>query len=242
MYYFISAAGTKGHFTKKNLRLISQSLLKEQKKYNLLLSGGDTTYSKSLSFSVTTIGFTNDIVKRNNASINDDIYVTGNIGDSFMGLNIIKNKIRLKGNQKKYFINKFYCPELPYKLTEKILIIANSSIDVSDGLFTDLKRMINNQKLSFELYLDKIPTSNKLNIYLKKHKKKKIDYVFNGDDYQILFTSPKKNRNLINSISIKTNHKITLIGQINKNTKKNRVLIGKKEQILPKSVGYSHKF
>ena len=83
-YYFISGSGNKNQFTKKNLRLISKSLNQEQKKYNIKLSGGDTTNSNKVSFSITTIGFSKNIIERNKARLNDDIYVTGNIGDSFL--------------------------------------------------------------------------------------------------------------------------------------------------------------
>ena len=91
-YYFISGSGNKNQFTKKNLRLISKSLNQEQKKYNIKLSGGDTTNSNKVSFSITTIGFSKNIIERNKARLNDDIYVTGNIGDSFIGLKIIINE------------------------------------------------------------------------------------------------------------------------------------------------------
>ena len=92
-YFFISASGNPKHFNRKNLKKFTLALNKEQKKFNLKLSGGDTVNSKNLSFSVTTLGFSKKIVKRNNAVINDDIYVTGNLGDSFVGLQIIKKKI-----------------------------------------------------------------------------------------------------------------------------------------------------
>ena len=72
-YYFISGSGNKKNFTKKNLKLITKSLRNEQKKYNLKLSGGDTTNSNKVSFSITTIGFSNNIVERNKAKINDEL-------------------------------------------------------------------------------------------------------------------------------------------------------------------------
>ena len=50
-------------FTKKNLKIISKSLNQEQKKYNLKLSGGDTTNSNKVSFSITTIGFSKILLK-----------------------------------------------------------------------------------------------------------------------------------------------------------------------------------
>ena len=94
-YYFISGSGNKNKFTKRNLKMISNSLKQEQKKYGLKLSGGDTTNSNKISFSITSIGFSKKIVERNNAKINDDIYVTGNIGDASVGLKVIKNNINI---------------------------------------------------------------------------------------------------------------------------------------------------
>ena len=193
-YYFISGSGNKNQFTKKNLKMISKSLNQEQKKYNLKLSGGDTTNSNKVSFSVSTIGFSKNIIERNKARLGDDIYVTGNIGDSYVGLKIIKNNIKINSKLKKYFINKFYCPSLPHKIATYMHKFANSSIDVSDGLISDLVKLINNQNLSFEVNINKIPTSKNLQFYLKKYNKKKQDFLSNGDDYQILFTASKKKK------------------------------------------------
>src|SRR6056300_1337528 len=71
-------------FDKKKLKDLTRSLLEVQKKCNIKLCGGDTTFSKKLSFSITVIGFSKKIIFRNNTKINDDIYVTGNLGDSFV--------------------------------------------------------------------------------------------------------------------------------------------------------------
>ena len=83
---------------------------------------------------------------------------------------------------------------------------------------------------------------NNLEVYLKKYNKKKYRYLFNGDDYQILFTSHIKNRSLIKSISKKMNQKITIIGKINKRFKKNLLLLDNKPINLVNFQGYSHKF
>ena len=148
----------------------------------------------------TSIGFYKSMVERNNAKLKDDIYVTGNIGDSYLGLKIIKNNIKINSKLKKYFVNQFYCPNLPYKICKQIHKFANTSMDISDGLISDMNKLINKQKLSFEINVNKIPISKNLEFYLKKYKKLKIKYLFNGDDYQILFTAPKKNRSLIKYI------------------------------------------
>ena len=241
-YYFLSGGGNKNTFTKRNLSLISKSLKEEQKKYSIKIGGGDTVYSKIPTFTVTTIGFAKSIIERNKAKIQDDIYVTGNLGDSFLGLKFIKNnKIGPKKFQK-YFINKYYCPEIPFHFSKTLKNFANTSIDISDGLISDMYRLINKQNLSFEIDLNSIPISRNLTTYLKNYNKKKQELVFNGDDYQLLFTSSKKNRRKISSIAQKMNQKITIIGKINKSYKSNILKLGNKSLKLAKYKGYSHKF
>ena len=241
-YYFISGSGNKNKFTKKNLKMISKSLNQEQKKYNLKLSGGDTTNSSKVSFSITSIGFSNKIVERNKARLNDDIYVTGNIGDSFVGQKVIKNNIKISSKLKKYFVNQFYCPNLPYKIYKEMHTFANTSMDISDGLVTDMNKLINRQKLSFDINVNKIPISKNLEFYLKKYKKLRTQYLFNGDDYQILFTAPRKKRLLIKSVGKRMNQKFTIIGKIDNGYKKNSLKLDNKPLNLSKFKGYSHKF
>ena len=61
-FYFISGSGNKKTFSQSNLAKISKSLNQEQKKYNILLCGGDTVYSNKLSFTITSIGFSNSSI------------------------------------------------------------------------------------------------------------------------------------------------------------------------------------
>ena len=94
-YYFISGSGNKKSFSKLNLSKISKSLNEEQNKYDIILCGGDTVFSNKLSFTITSIGFSNNIIYRNRAKVNDDIYVSGDLGDSYLGLLVIKKKLNL---------------------------------------------------------------------------------------------------------------------------------------------------
>ena len=241
-YYFISASGNKKAFSSNNMKKLSKSLQEEQKKYNIKLSGGDTTYSNKINFSITVIGFSNNIIERNKAKLNDDIYVTGNIGDSYIGLKIIENKIKLSNRSKKYFINKYYKPDIPIKAVNYISKFARTSMDVSDGLFSDMNKLINNQKLSFKINLKEVPISNYLSSYLKLTGKKKLSSICNGDDYQILFTSSPYNKKKIQLISNKMNHKITKIGKVVRLKKDNTIIIGNKSLYIKDFRGYYHKF
>ena len=242
-FYFISGSGNKQSFSSKNLKKIINSLKSEQRKFSIKLSGGDTVFSKINSFTVVSLGFSNKIVKRNNAKINDDIYLTGNLGDSYLGLKYLQKQNFNKNIYKKYFINKFYLPVINLNFSKYLTKIANTSIDISDGLLVDLNKMINAQKISSEIYYDKIPISSKLKIFLSKNSLKKNEFIFNGDDYQILFTANKSNRDKIIKISRITNTKISRIGKIlSKKKFKYRLLNANKVMNFIKIPGYEHLF
>ena len=241
-YFFLSASLKKNSLNKRKLNEIIKSLKEEQKMYNIKLSGGDTTLSNINSFTVMTVGFSNKIVKRNNCKLNDDIYVTGNIGDSYVGLCLLKKKlININNNLKKYFTKKYYLPDVPIKLCKYINKYANSSIDVSDGLFDDMSKLLNKQKLNYIIYLDKIPVSKHFQSIIQNLGLNKLNYISKGDDYQTIFTAPKSARSHIINISKKVNQKITLIGCIS-NISRNKLIIGKKSINPIDFKGYSHKF
>ena len=241
-YYFISGSGNKKSFSKSNLSKISKSLNQEQNKYKIFLSGGDTVFSNKLSFTITSIGFAKKIIYRNKAKINDDIYVSGNLGDSYLGLLILKKKIKLNNILSKYFISQYFMPCIQLNLTDQLKKFANTSIDISDGLLADMDKMINSQKLSYMIDLKRIPVSNKLKNLLNIKKLHKIKYISNGDDYQVLFTASKKKSGIIKKISSRYRIKMTKIGSIQSNAKKSCIIDGKNKIIGLKNKGYFHQF
>ena len=241
-YYFISGSGNKKSFSKKNLSKLTKSLNEEQKKYKIFLGGGDTVFSNKLSFTITSIGFSKKIVYRNTAKLNDDIYVTGNLGDSYVGLLALKNKITLNKKIKKYFIDQYYKPKLAFNLANKLQKFANTSIDISDGLLADLSKLINVQKLSYKINLETIPISKNLKKIINKKRLPKIKLISNGDDYQILFTASRNKRRIIEMMSFKEKIKITNIGTIKNNNKKSLIVNEKNIKISLKNKGYLHQF
>ena len=241
-YYFISASGNKKTFTKSNLLKITKSFKEEQKKYNINLGGGDTVYSNKLSFTITLIGFAKKIVYRNKSKLNDDIYVTGSLGDSYLGLLVLKNKIRLKKKLSNYFINQHYKPEVKYSLIGYLNKFATSSIDLSDGLISDLEKLTNVQKNSYHLFFDEIPISKNLAAVIKLKNLSKKNLISKGDDYQILFTANVKHRTFIKNISFLKKLKITRIGKILNSRHKSSIVDRNGHQIKINYKGYFHTF
>ena len=196
------------------LNKFTSQLFKIQKKYNFYLLGGDISSSKILSISSTFFGYSknNKIIPQNLMNINDDIWITGNIGDSYAGLQILKKKIKVSKIHKNYFLRKYLYPQAftkGYKFSNYV----KSMKDISDGFIGDLRKMLNN-KYGAEINLKKIP----LSINLKKLINNKVlnfkKILNSGDNYQLIIISNSKLRKKILNISKVNKFKITRVGHI----------------------------
>ncbi len=241
-YLLISFNGSKKHFTHKNLKLIIKSINQEQKKYGFSLIGGDTTISNLSSFTICVFGYSKKIIKRSNCLKNDDIYLTGNLGDSSVGLNILNKKIDLSSKIKDYFIQKYYKPSLAYGFHRDLYKFANSSMDVSDGLLIDLKKLTSNKNLSFIVDYNLLPKSPNFKKLINSGKIIADDYLFKGDEYQILFTAKKKYRKLIDKSSKKWSQKITRIGYLINNNGSNYMKFNDQFKKIKNYQGYIHNY
>ena len=77
---------------------------------------------------------------------------------------------------------------------------------------------------------------------MNKKKLKKLNFVSNGDDYQILFTAPKKNRLKIKKLSKNNGIRITRIGEILNTKQRSVILDDNLKPITLKNKGYFHRF
>ena len=91
----------------------------------------------------------------------------------------------------------------------------NSAIDISDGFYGDLKKMLN-YKFGAKIFKDSIPISGVLKKILQDNYKtiKFADILSWGDDYELIFTSLEKNRKKLLSLARKNKVKISLVGTI----------------------------
>ena len=201
----------KGNWLKK----FTNKLLFLQKKYNFFLVGGDLSKSNKIIISSNFFGFVpkGKILQRSRAKINDDIWVTGNIGESSIGLLLKKKKIKINKIYKNYFINKYLYPKHS-TFGEKIYNHASSAIDISDGFYGDLQNLIKTRNIGASINSNLIPFSYKVK-KLIKDKKINIDFLLSsGDDYELIFTANPKKTSLIEKLSTKNNIKITKVGKI----------------------------
>jgi thiamine-monophosphate kinase len=202
----------------------SQGLQEIQKQYGLHLIGGDTIISdidKSF-FSLTIFG--ERPVKANNLKLsqaqqNDDIFITGNIGDSFLGFCLLENNFKFQNiseDTKSYLTKRHLEPiiniDFSQILAEKKLI--NAATDCSDGLIIDLGNISRESKVSYGLFEESIPHSKEAKEFLDKNKHLSSKINNWGEDYELIFTAPQYNREKITNIAKNKGIKISLIGII----------------------------
>ena len=192
-----------------------KKILYFQNKYNFFLLGGDISQSNQLIISSNFFGYVakQNILKREFPNKGDDIWVTGYLGDSAIGLALSKKQIVLNDVQTKYFTNKFLFPK-PCMIGSLICKISTSAIDISDGFYGDLSKIINNKLMGANIYSSKIPYSSNLKKLFAKNKIVTSDVLNAGDDYELIFTAPKDNRTKLKKIATKYNYRITKVGRI----------------------------
>ncbi|HBG77599.1 MAG TPA: thiamine-monophosphate kinase [Phycisphaerales bacterium] len=203
------------NFGAKNLKKLHAGILSAAKKYNCPLIGGDmTSWNEPLAVSVSmlsTPGKTKP-VQRSTARLGDVICVTGNLGGS-----IIKRHL-----------------EFQPRIKEALTIAeagANSMMDVSDGLSTDLNHICRLSKKAAIIDAAKIPVS--------KDAETLQNALNDGEDFELLFTiSPKNFERLKKNWKFKK-VKLTAIGKITKgDSAKIKMLDNKILNLFPD--GYDH--
>ena len=203
-------------------------------KFNLALIGGDTNRGP-LSISIQVIGINKSkVLYRDGANLDDDIYVSGKLGLARAAL-ILKNKKKII---KEFNIFKKYLhmpiPRIDAGL--KLSKLANSCIDISDGLMKDLSSIIHQSNRGAEIYLEKIPTHRLIKKLIPKNKYYEC-LIGGGEDYELCFTASKSQRKNIQLISKNLKLPLTVIGKV---TKKNILF---KENGLEKKLkikGFDH--
>jgi len=203
------------------LKKFTNRLLKLQKIYKIYLLGGDISKSKEISITATFFGQAKlkNILSQKKCQLGDDIWVTGNLGNSYIGHRLFINP-DLKIDQKNtYSFKKDYLYPNPCMFGYVASKFINSAIDLSDGLYGDLNKILN-EKYGAKIIIKSIPISNKLKKILLSNKSLiNLDNILTwGDDYELLFTSKNKYRSKLMNLSKKNNIKLSKIGSIiNKN-------------------------
>lgn len=192
----------------------TQGLGDGQAAFGLVLMGGDTVMTTGpLSFSVTMLGEVprGQALRRDGARSGDDIYVSGTLGDSALGLAVLQGHLSPPMSASDFLIERYRLPKPRVGLGEALRGIAHAAIDISDGLVADLGHVLSASKLGAEIGTHRLPVSK-----AAADQRGALEAALSGgDDYELLFTAHPEQGPAIQAISEQQGLPITPIGRIN---------------------------
>lgn len=181
--------------------------------FNVDLIGGDTTRGP-LTLSVQIMGDVplGQAIQRSGAKAGDDIWVSGTIGSAALGLTHLQGKIDLSEPTTTHCLTALTTPTPRVALGLALRGIANSCIDISDGLTADLSHILQASNLGAKLALENIHCDDYLRAHLSDSTIQQC-ILAGGDDYELLFTAPKSKRAHIQQLSKQLQLPLSLIGE-----------------------------
>lgn len=209
-----------------------KGLNKTGKRYKINIIGGDITHSKQIVINVAMLGFAEkkNLCLRRDAKVNDVICVSGDLGGSTAGLNLLRRK--KKGKSIKFHLE----PKARLGFSGKIAEYVNAMEDVSDGLGQEIRNICDASKKGAVIYKEKIPLSKAAVDDAKKVNKDVYDYaLYGGEDFELVFTINKKNIALLKK---KIKDKIYVVGRIL--DKKQGIYILDKNKKIKLEKGFDH--
>lgn len=198
------------------LQSLANGILLAGDRYGIELVGGDTTRGSQTVVTVQIIGDVRrgKAITRDGAKKGDGIYVSGFPGDAAAGLSILQSsqpRDRLWANNE-YLIRRFANPDARVDLGRALAGNVSAAIDLSDGLYADLCKLLDAGGVSGVLDVDRIPLSPELLATMEPGDA--LNFALGGgDDYELCFTSSNKS---VIEIGAKLGIPVTRIGRIKK--------------------------
>jgi len=197
------------------LAAYSDSLFEQLDYYGMQLVGGDTTRGP-LSLTLTIQGLipAGRAILRSGAHIGDWIYVTGTLGDSAAGLALLEDRLEVTSvPDRQYLLERHLRPQPRILQGQALRDLASSAIDLSDGLISDLRHILDSSDCGARIHLEDLPYSTALRRQVSPEQALRWA-LSGGEDYELCFTVPEINRGALDVALGHTGADFTCIGQI----------------------------
>jgi thiamine-monophosphate kinase len=196
----------------------TRGLAEDQHRFGIDLLGGDSVATTGPAvLSLTAIGevAAGMEVRRNDARAGDLVWVSGTIGDAFLGLALLRGAYpQLAAEYRARLIGRFQVPDPRVDLGCRLAGIAHAMIDISDGLLADLGHICETSCVAAVVELASLPLSSAAKVITDGEPGVRIAVAAGGDDYELLFTAPAGLAKAIDDLSSVLGLPITTIGRI----------------------------
>jgi len=204
--------------------------------HDVALIGGDTTYSDTLTVSVTLMGevTAGQSITRSGAQVGDDIWLSGSLGDAGLAL------AKLLADQHPHvaIAQRLHRPTARVALGQALVGMATAAIDISDGLLADLGHLLKASQVGAVLRIEAMPFSEAVSEWVEQSGWEKP--LTSGDDYELLFSASSQCRSQIQSLALVLGLEVSRIGTILSQDQGLIIAKDGKEQEIPSRKGFDH--
>jgi thiamine-monophosphate kinase len=240
--YLILALGIPADFDSNQVSELYRGINSLSSKTGVVLVGGDTNLATSLMISACVIGHAiYPPVRRSGAEPGNDIYVTGTVGDSLLGLKLLQSgRVLPNRGFAQYLVSRHRQPTARIIVGETIARrrLATAMIDVSDGLLQDLGHICDASGVGAEIWLDKLPLSRAYRAMAGKDGAQHA--LSGGEDYELLFCARRRDGIRLQNLSKRAKVPITRIGRCVAAKNGITVLNGSGKAVAIPTKGYDH--
>ena len=180
------------------------------------LIGGDTTRGP-LNICITVLGEVPaaQALLRSGAKIDDDIYVSGHLGDARLALEIFRGNLSVPEGVFDAARMRMEKPTPRVALGMALRGLATSAADISDGLLGDLKHILNASGVGAEIQTHLAVSTMASGAHCQLSAEIQMHLTLaGGDDYELVFTAPVAKRQAIADASALSATPVTRIGKI----------------------------
>lgn len=195
------------------LQDFARGLFEAADEVGMALVGGDTTHGSETVISVQIIGDVDPdrALTRAGARVGDGIFLTGTVGDAAAGLSILQSGLP-DSDDVTYLIGRFARPAARIGVGQEISAFAHAAIDLSDGLYADLDKLLVASGVGASLALDALPMSGPLTRLMSAADARRFA-LSGGDDYELCFTADVDDAR-ISEVAERVGVAITRVGEV----------------------------
>ena len=198
----------------------ARGLKLDQKAFGVALIGGDTVVTPGpASFSVTMMGWApkGRTVGRTGARPGQIVFVTGQIGDGWLGLQAAQDRLSLAPERLAYLADHYRRPIPRLIFASVIREMARASVDVSDGLIADLGHIAEASRVCIEMDLEPTPLSAAAQAWFDSRVDEQaalLQLATGGDDYEIAFTAEAGDEEILRREAERRHLRLTRVGRV----------------------------
>ena len=204
------------NWTEAWLASFAKGLAADQKRYGIVLCGGDTVVTPGpLTVTITAFGRVarGKGIGRGAARAGDELWVSGTIGDGALGLLAAQGGLRaLTARQHAFLEDRYRLPRPRNALGQRLVGIASAAADVSDGLLADANHIGQASGLAVNVERDEVPLSAAGRAAVAADSRLWANVLGGGDDYELVMAVPPRKCAALQAAARAAGIKVTRIG------------------------------